>query len=152
MRVAPPGEQPFELELKASLKVLFMPRAGDSIALLYDPGDHSRVVIDPAQDLAPRLRTRSGVRAEVALPSGREAIVEAQSAPSEHRAELERFAQFYAKGALSDAEYKELRRRILGLPEPTVVATGFQSRGGKTVVVQRVVEPTGPDAIDQQQS
>jgi len=116
MRVAPPGEQPFELELKASLKVLFMPRAGDSIALLYDPGDHSRVVIDPAQDLAPRLRTRSGVRAEVALPSGREAIVEAQSAPSEHRAELE------------------------------------QSRGGKTVVVQRVVEPTGPDAIDQQQS
>jgi hypothetical protein len=82
----------------------------------------------------------------VALPSGREAIVEAQTAPPEHRAELEQFAQFYATGALSDDEYKELRRRILGLPEPTVVATGFQGRGGKMIVVQRVVEPTGPDA------
>lgn len=146
MRVQPAGEQPFEVELKASLKVLFMPRVGDSIDVLYDPGEHSRVVIDPAQDLAPRLRTRSGARAEVALPSGREAIVEAQTAPPEHRAELERFAQFYAAGALSDDEYKELRRRILGLPEPTVVATGFQGRGGKMIVVQRVVEPTGPDA------
>ncbi len=145
LRVAPSGEQPFEIELTASLKVLFMPRAGDSTDVLYDPGDHSRTVIDPAQNLAPVLRVRSGVRAEVALPSGREAIVEAQSAPLEHRAELERFARFYANGALSDDEYKELRRRILGLPEPTVVATRFQGRGGKIVVVERVVDSAGPD-------
>jgi hypothetical protein len=145
MRVSLSGEQPFEVELKANLKILFMPRPGDSIDVLYDPGDHSRVVIDPALDLAPRPRVRSGVRAEVALPRGREAVVEAQSAPLEHRAELERFAQFYANGALSDDEYKELRRRILGLPEPTVVATGFQGRGGKIVVVERVVDSPGPD-------
>jgi hypothetical protein len=60
MRVQPSGEQPFEVELKASLNVLFMPRAGDSIDVLYDPGDHSRVVIDPAQDLAPRWRPIMG--------------------------------------------------------------------------------------------
>ncbi len=128
MRIELSGEQPFEVELKASLKVLFMPRAGESIDVLCDPGDHSRVVIDPAQGLAPRLRARSGVRAEIALPSGREALAEAQRAPPEHRAELERFAQFYANGALSDDEYKELRRRILGLPEPTVVARCVQTR------------------------
>lgn len=146
VRVRPSDGQPFEAEVQASLKVLFMPREGDAVDVLYDPDDHSRVAIDPGQNLAPVLRVRSGVRAEVALPRGREAVIEAQQAPPEHRAELERFAQFYANGALSDDEYKELRRRILGLPEPTIVATGFQSRGGKMIVVQRTVESTGPDA------
>ena len=128
VRVRPSDGQPFEAEVQASLKVLFMPREGDAVDVLYDPDDHSRVAIDPGQNLAPVLRVRSGVRAEVALPRGREAVIEAQQAPPEHRAELERFAQFYANGALSDDEYKELRRRILGLPEPTVVARCVQTR------------------------
>jgi hypothetical protein len=127
LRVQPPGEQPFEVELKASLKVLCMPRPGDTIGVLYDPDDHARAVIDPAQDLAPRLHSHSDVSSRRTLPKGQEAIAEAQTVAPEHRAELARFAQFYAQAALSDDEYKELRRRILGLPEPTVVATAFRS-------------------------
>ncbi len=146
LRVQPSGEQSFEVELKVSLKVLFMPRAGDSIEVLYDPGDHARTVIDPTQDLAPQLRSHSASRAWVSLPETEKAIAEARTAAPEHRAELERFAQFYAHGALSDDEYKELRRRILGLPEPAVVATGFRSRGEKVIVIEREADPAGPDA------
>ena len=146
LRVQPSGEQPFEAELSASLKALFMPRAGDKIDVLYDPSDHTRTVIDPAQDLAPRLHSHSEVRTCVTLPKGQEAIAEARTAAPEHRAELERFAEFYAKGALCDDEYKELRRRILGLPEPEVVVTGFESRGGETIVIQRDADPADPDS------
>jgi hypothetical protein len=123
LRVQPTDEPAFEVELKASLKVMFMPRTGDSIDVLYDPGDHSRTVIDPALELAPKLHSHSEFRAECALPLAREAIVEAQSAPPEHRAELDTFVHCYANGGLSDDEYREIRRRILGLPEtprPTI--------------------------------
>jgi hypothetical protein len=123
LRVQPTDEPAFEVELKASLKVMFMPRAGDPIDVLYDPSDHSRTIVDPALELAPQLRSDSEFRAECALPLGQEAIVEAQSAPPEHRAELDSFAHYYANGGLSDDEYREIRRRILGLPEtprPTI--------------------------------
>jgi hypothetical protein len=146
VRVQPPDEPSFEVELHASLKVLLMPRAGDWIDVLYDPGDHSRTVIDPALDLAPRRHSHSEIRAEVTLPKGQEAIAQARTAPLEHRAELERFARFYAQGALSDDEYQELRRRILGLPEPTVVAAVFQRRRGQVIVsVEREADVPGPD-------
>jgi hypothetical protein len=117
LRVQPTDEPSFEVELKASLKVMFMPRAGDSIDVLYDPGDHSRMVIDPALELAPHRYSHSEFRAECELPRAQEAIAEAQTAPPEHRAELDTFARCYARGALSDDEYRELRCRILGLPE-----------------------------------
>lgn len=146
LRVQPADEQPFEVELSASLKVLLMPRAGDRIGVVYDPGDHSRTVIDPAQDLAPKLHSHSEFSSMVSLPEGQKAIAEAAAAPPEHRAELEQFAHFYARGALSDDEYDELRRRILGLPEPTVVATGFRSQGGTVMVIERKADPADPDA------
>jgi hypothetical protein len=146
LRVQPSGEAPFEVELSASLKALSMPRVGDKIDVLYDPSDHARTAIDPAQDLAPRLHSHSEVRAYVTLPKGQEAIAEARTAPPEHRAELERFAEFYAKGVLCDDEYEELRRRILGLPEPEVEATGFEGRGGKMLVIQREADPADPEA------
>jgi hypothetical protein len=142
LRVQPSDEQPFEVELKASLKALFMPRIGDRIDVLYDPADHSRTVIDPAQNLAPQRHSHSDVRSWTSLPDGQKAIEEAETAPPEHRAELDRFAHFHLQGALSDDEYKELRRRILGLPEPTVVATRFETRRGKQfVIAQEVDEP-----------
>lgn len=117
LKVLPTEEPSFEVELKASLKVMFMPRTGDSLDVLYDPADHSRTVIDPALELAPRRYSHSEFRAECALPRAQEALAEAQTAPPEHRAELEAFARYYAGGALSDDEYREIRRRILGLPE-----------------------------------
>jgi hypothetical protein len=117
LRVQPADEPSFEVELKASLKVMFMPRTGDSIDVLYDPGDHSRTVIDPALGLATRRYSHSEFRAESELPRAQAALAEVQTAPPEHRAELETFARYYAGGALSDDEYREIRRRILGLPE-----------------------------------
>ena len=130
MRVQPSGEQPFDAELKASLKVLFMPRAGDRIDVLYDPGDHSRVAIDPVQELAPVLRVRSGVRAEVALPSGRRR----SSRPRQHRPSVGKSSSGSASStrtAHCPTTSTGSTPRILGLPEPTIVATGFESREGR---------------------
>jgi len=101
LRVKPAGEPPFEVEVRPSLKALCMPRVGDRLGVVYDPGDHSRTAIDPALELATVRHSHSQVRAEVTLPDGSRAIADAQAAPPEHRAELERFAGFYAKGALS---------------------------------------------------
>lgn len=114
--------------------------------MLYDPSDHARTMIDPAQDLAPRLHSHSEVRTYVTLPKGRQAIAEARTAAPEHRAELERFAEFYAKGALGNDEYKELRPRILGLSKPEVMVTSSESREGNMIVIQREADPSDPDA------
>ena len=98
-------------------------------------GDYLRTAIDPALELATVRHSHSQVRAEVTLPDGRRAIADAQAAPPEHRAELERFAGFYAKGAMSDDEFRELRRRILGLPEPAVVRVAVLGDDSRRLVV-----------------
>lgn len=47
--VQPEGEPPFEASLKARLPQLNVLRRGASLAVLYDPADHSRVVLDRSE-------------------------------------------------------------------------------------------------------
>ena len=46
LRVRPEGEAPFEVALKARFPQFSAPRRGASIGVIYDPADHSKVVID----------------------------------------------------------------------------------------------------------
>jgi hypothetical protein len=46
LRVTPDGESPFDAEIKESYPEFGAPSVGDAIGVLYDPNDHSRVVVD----------------------------------------------------------------------------------------------------------
>jgi hypothetical protein len=50
LRVYPEGEPPFETGVKARFPQLSAPRRGSSVAVLYDPADHSRVVVDQSEE------------------------------------------------------------------------------------------------------
>src|SRR5947209_1145156 len=46
LQVEPEGEKPFEAKLEAWFGQTSDPRAMESYSVLYDPGDHSKVMID----------------------------------------------------------------------------------------------------------
>jgi Short C-terminal domain len=50
LRVTPEGEEPFEVEVKEGYGEMGMgPQIGSTVPVLYDPSDHSKVVIDHDQ-------------------------------------------------------------------------------------------------------
>jgi len=94
-----------------------MPWRGETADALYDPDNHSNTILDPrVEGPVPRPEWLWNPSTGTSPPKARRAAEEAQSAPSEHRADMQLLAKYYADGALYDFEYQELRRRILGLP------------------------------------
>jgi hypothetical protein len=117
LRVHPSGADDFEVEFKQLLGSWVMPWRGETADVLYDPDNHSNTILDPrVEGPVPRPEWLTNPSTGTSLPKARRAVQEAQSAPSEHRADMELLAGYYLDGALFDFEYQELRRRILGLP------------------------------------
>lgn len=50
VRITPPGAQPFDAEVDADFPQLGGPSVGGTVRVLYDPADHSKVVVDTSAD------------------------------------------------------------------------------------------------------
>jgi len=117
LRVHPAGADDFEVEFKQDLGSWRMPWRGETADVLYDPDNHSNTILDPrVEGPVPRPEWDWNPSTGTSLPKARRAAQEAQSAPSEHRADMQLLVGYYLDGALYDFEFQELRRRILGLP------------------------------------
>jgi hypothetical protein len=130
LRVKPADEPPFETETKTRFPQLAGPHPGATLNVLYDPDDHSKVVVDSSPEGAAEalLGESMGelVREAVADPAGfREQmqdranqIAAAFGAPgathSDPVDQLERLADLKERGALTQEEFEAEKRRILG--------------------------------------
>lgn len=123
LRVTPDGEPPFDATVKEAFRAGGRPTINDDIKVLYDPQDHSKVVIDhtPMTD-AERMERRRRA-AEKALAQGHTASASPfsrASAPASHPAvnvadELEKLATLRDRGVLTELEFETQKRKILDL-------------------------------------
>ena len=125
LRVQPDGEPEFEVNYKQWLGGNAMPRAGQQIDVLFDPRDHSKVVVDPrvpdpvsvALQAAQAQSTSDGPNVFVLSRDGQLSRVGAPAAPAEYPIEqLQTLADLHARGALTDKEFASQKQRILGTP------------------------------------
>ena len=138
LRVRPDGDPTFDVDVKQLLDSWYLPWRGNVVDVLYDPGDHSRTILDPRGGPAtPRPEWLWDPSTGTTIYKARRAVEEAQQAPAEYRDDLVRLAGFYQSGALFDFEYTELRRRILGLPlvdpRPSIAAALGPDGAGASV-------------------
>ncbi len=102
LRVLPRSEAPFDATVHAQLPQLNQPRPGTRVAVLYDPKDHGRVELDQQQSL-------SAMQAAQAAPA------QPPSPPSDDPVDrLERLAALTDRGLITDEEFEQQKRRILG--------------------------------------
>jgi hypothetical protein len=118
LRVMPDGEAPFEAEARTRLYQL--PRHGQVFDVLYDPGDHTKVVVDyegaydathapPGAPLVdPELQELERLQAQEAS-DGRGASGTSPD-PLER---LQTLADLHDRGALTDAEFASEKAKIL---------------------------------------
>ena len=117
VRVHPSGAPDFDVEFKQLLGSWRMPWRGQTADVLYDPDNRSDTILDArVEGPVPRPEWMWNPGTGTSPPKARRATEEAHKAPSEHRADMQLLAGYYADGALYDFEYQELRRRILDLP------------------------------------
>lgn len=137
LEVRPEGEAPFEAELKARFPQLGAPRKGVVLSVLYDPNDHSKIVLDESEQGAvetavntalsrsPALATPDLVRDAIADPAAFRARMKEQaqagvnplgaSAPHADAVDrLEKLADLRDRGVLTDDEFEAQKKRILG--------------------------------------
>jgi hypothetical protein len=124
LRVEPDGEAPFE----ATVKQVFndsqgwpVPQEGWSVPVIYDPNDHSKLVID-----LDKMPVRPGVDRDEAIARHERAMAQLQdpgivatSSPAQGRVALgvadalTKLADLRDRGVLSDAEFEAQKAKIL---------------------------------------
>jgi hypothetical protein len=126
LRVETAGEPPFELT-----DTFYLHRDnwshGETVPVLFDPNDHSRLTIDErdesVQGAAARNVGQASNEAAIELSEQRPgpaapvassgAGIQPPAAP-DRAAELEQLARLHSSGALTDAEFGSARAKILG--------------------------------------
>jgi hypothetical protein len=128
LRVQPDGEAPFETETKLKDDQLFGLHAvgvGSTVIVVFDPEDHTRVLIDVP---ATKAQARRGGRPTVLSgdniaaffatdAAGRAAVIAGAQAgaPSSGVAdELTKLADLHDRGVLTDAEFETQKKQLLG--------------------------------------
>jgi hypothetical protein len=100
VQAEPPGEPPFTVEKKAIVSRLKIPRAGDRCTVFYDPADREStgITFDPVPLTGP-------------IPSA-----PAPPGPTEGDAleGLRKLGELRAAGVLTEAEFEDQKRRLLG--------------------------------------
>lgn len=125
LRVSPPDGPPFEVEITDEwrpARFVYEPRVGDKVSVLYDPGNHSKVVLGGSAVVGSTKggtgmsRGDAGQDDELALLAAFDAE-EQQAAPPAGSARLDQLKQLgelHASGVLTDAEFAAEKARILG--------------------------------------
>ena len=146
LRVEPDGELPFEVTVKQVFNDSYgwhIPQEGYSVAVLYDPKDHSKVVLDlEAMPVAEAVARHEKVMARMRDPEARRQQVEEMKAKAAAQAEsaaaiqetmstafsqapggapgtevadqLSKLADLRNRGVLTDAEFEVQKAKLLG--------------------------------------
>jgi hypothetical protein len=133
LRVQPDDEPEFEVKKRFSYPQMAVPAAGQTVPVLYDPGDHDKIIVDyspdaqqnaalnaldaeDAQNLsalmqqAQQLRAQAGQVQGIGQVPGMAPPAPAQADPVE---QLEKLAKLKESGALTDAEFQAEKAKIL---------------------------------------
>jgi putative oligomerization/nucleic acid binding protein len=118
LRVEPDGEPPFEATVKQVFNDSYgwhIPQDGYSVKVIYDPTDHSKLVIDTeAMPVAPAVdRDEAMARHESAMANAFPQTRGASPRP-DVADELTKLAALRDRGILTDAEFEVQKAKLLG--------------------------------------
>ena len=131
LRVSPPDGSPFEVEITDQWRadhLIYEPRLGERVGVLYDPGNHSKVVlggppiVDSTKGGINMSKGYAGQDDELALLAALD-VEEQQAAPPAAAApaagpgrldQLQQLGELHASGVLTDDEFAAEKARILG--------------------------------------
>lgn len=102
VRAEPPGEPAFTIEKTAAVSRVKIPRAGDKCTVLYDPANREE---------------ENGITFDSVTPASVQTPAPAAApAPSEESLfdKLERLGELRASGVLTDEEFEQQKRKLLG--------------------------------------
>jgi hypothetical protein len=120
VRAEPPGEAPFMIEKTATVSRVAIPRRGDRCTVFYDPADRegkNGITFDQVPGTATASASASSFSAGPAATPAPAPTAAAQSAEGdddEALDKIERLAALHEKGLISQAEFDEQKRRLLG--------------------------------------
>ncbi|MGZ5420459.1 MAG: SHOCT domain-containing protein [Solirubrobacterales bacterium] len=129
LKVQPEGEPEFEVKTTFRYPQLSVPAAGQALAVIYDPEDHDKIMLDDSPEAQ-----QSAALAGAGIDAGAigDAIANAQKmqqqamqgggagmtfgapAAADPVAQLEKLQALKEKGALSDSEFEAQKAKILG--------------------------------------
>ena len=136
LRVQPDDEPEFEVKKRFSYPQMAVPRAGQTVPVLYDPADHDKIIVDysgEAQQNAafasaghrpePDRPARAAGRADAAAAEGQmpgmgQVPGMTPPAPAQPQVDpvtqLEKLAKLKESGALTEAEFEAEKAKIIG--------------------------------------
>jgi hypothetical protein len=125
LRVTPEDEPEFEVAKRFSFNQLSVPDVGDVVAVLYDPSDHDKILIDgspeaqgaavlSAAGIDPSLSTGDPQLDELQVLEKGQELPSAAPPQVDPVEQLEKLTALKEKGALSDAEFEAEKAKILG--------------------------------------
>jgi hypothetical protein len=121
LRVEPPGEAPFEAEVKQRFGQFAIPAPGTRVEALYDPDDHGKLVVEAdsiAATQAEGVPVTELMQRAMADPAkfSEEMLGRAGAAPeaADPLVQLERLDALRQRGALTDEEFQAQKKRLLG--------------------------------------
>jgi len=123
LRVRPAGENEFEIAFAPWLKGSFGPAVGQVVDVLFDPDDHSKVVIDPwSQDTMTNMIAEAQQQAAALGPGvfvlGADGQMTSAASPAgparDPLDQVQELSDLRDRGALSDDEFQAAKSKILG--------------------------------------
>jgi len=113
VRVEPPGEEPFPVTHTATISRVSLPRTGDHVTVIYDPGDHSKAEVRfaPPPPVAPSTPLGMPATWSPGAPPPRAATPGQDPAALE---KLQKLGELHASGVLTDAEFAAQKAKLLG--------------------------------------
>jgi Short C-terminal domain len=126
LRVSPPDGPPFEVEITDQWRTdhfIYEPRLGERVSVLYDPGNHSKVVLggQSAKGGTEMSKGSAGQDDELALLAALDAEEQPAAPPAGAPAggpgrldQLKQLGELHASGVLTDDEFAAEKARILG--------------------------------------
>src|SRR5262245_10215125 len=118
LRVEPDGEPPFEATVKQVFNDSYgwhIPQEGYSVKVLYDPTDHSKLVIDlEAMPVAPAVDRDQAIARYQSLTANDFPRTQGASPSPDVADELTKLAALRDRGVLTDAEFEVQKAKLLG--------------------------------------
>jgi hypothetical protein len=134
LKVQPENEPEFEVEERFRFPQMAVPSAGSVVAVIYDPADHSKLMLDDSPEaqqqatlssagldpnsIAQMMNQAQQWQAQAGQMQSGQMPGMAPAAPAQQQADpveqLEKLAALKEKGALTEAEFEAEKAKILG--------------------------------------
>jgi hypothetical protein len=108
LRVRPTGEPSFDADVRHRYAAGEDPTIGSKLTVLYDPADHSALCVDgtPPRSAGPPAQLVQRLAADLGA-------IETDRLSAERVEHLTRAADLHEQGVLTDAEFEQLKQKIL---------------------------------------